>query len=144
MLTIRRNIRLTLQASFVLDWAILKLAQEIAVPGPPWWCLCLQIGWGGTGYHTPKSGKELLATGTTIYLPPPCWKNKRLWAPIYSKRAFPGIPKHHSISSRMQRDNENAQLKTNLISKDGRVPHQLPTPLRHLGNHFPQETAGTQ
>lgn len=41
-----------------------------------------------------------------------------------------GIAGLHGTSSRMERDNENAQLKTKLVLKNGHVPHQLFTTLK--------------
>lgn len=41
-----------------------------------------------------------------------------------------GIAKLPGISSRMKRDNENARLKTELLTKNSRLPHWLPATLK--------------
>lgn len=67
MLTLRRNIRLTIHASLLLHWATLKLAWEILRPGPPWWCLCSHISWERTGSCIPLHQRA--ASPKSHYLP---------------------------------------------------------------------------
>lgn len=166
MLTIRRNIHVTIYASLLLDWAILKLAWEIIGSGPPWWSLYSQISWERAGSTFHQILKRAVRYRSHYNLPPLCWEREKgdsspvswkdiiylgSWALASSKVSKPqastlpsslfhkgtctmaegpasaqantrlvcllqvGIVKLHSTSSRMKRENKNAQSRIKLL-----------------------------
>lgn len=77
MLTIRRNIHLTIYASLLLDWAILKLAWETTGSGPPWWSLYSQINWKRAGFTFHQILKRAVRYRSHYNLPPLCWEREK-------------------------------------------------------------------
>lgn len=135
MLTIRRNIRLTIHASLLLDWAILKLTWEITGSRPPWWSFYSQISRERAGSAFHQILKRSVGYRSHYNLPPLCWKTEKretspvsrmniiclgCWALVSSKVSKPQVSMlpsglFHKATCTLEEIPASAQANTNLV-----------------------------